>query len=58
MCPAELRTLHTGKEGYPTIAYNVSVDHRGNVFFVTPGSYGSCNDKTIIRFDHHIDIIR
>ena len=58
MCPASLRTLHTGKEGFPTIAYNVSCDHKGNAFFVTAGTYGSCNDKTIIRFDRHIDIVR
>lgn len=58
MCPAALRILHTGKEGFPTLAYNVSCDHAGNALFCTAGTYGTCNDKTIIRFDSHIDVVR
>jgi hypothetical protein len=58
MCPLALRILHVGKEGFPTIAYNVSCNHAGIAFHVTPGTYGSCNDKTIIRFDRHIDVVR
>jgi hypothetical protein len=26
-CPAKLSSLFTGKEGYPTVAYEVTVDH-------------------------------
>lgn len=57
-CPSELANLHTGKEGYCTIAYNVSCGHDGYVFSSTPGTYGSCNDKTIIKFDDWIHRLR
>ena len=58
MCPSSLKTLHTGKEGFPTIAYNCTGVHDGSFSFSTAGSYGSCNDKTIVRFDSYIDSIR
>ena len=52
------KILHTGKEGYPTIVYNVSFDHAGMAHHVTSGTYGSCNDKSIIRMDTHIGAVR
>jgi hypothetical protein len=58
MCPANKKILHTGKEGYPTIVYNVSCDHAGMAHHVTSGTYGSCNDKSIIRMDTHIGAVR
>ena len=58
MCPENLRIQHVGKEGFPTLAYDVSCDHAGIAFHVTPGTYGSCNDKTIIRFDRHVHVVR
>jgi len=58
MCPADKKILHTGKEGYPTIVYNVSCDHAGMAHHVTSGTYGSCNDKSIIRMDTHIGTVR
>ena len=54
----EFEILHMGKEGYPTIAYNCTGLHDGSFSFCTPGSYGSCNDKTIVRFDSYIDLLR
>ena len=57
-CAKNLKTLHTGKEGYPTIAYNRTGLHDGSFSFCTPGSYGSCNDKTIVCFDSSIDLLR
>ena len=48
-CAKNLKTLHTGKEGYPTIAYNCTGLHDGSFSFCTPGSYGSCNnDRNMI----------
>ena len=58
MCPASLLNLATGKEGYPSVAYNAICDHSGRVLSVLPGSYGSYNDKTIVRFDGFVDDIR
>ena len=58
MCPAFLANLATGKEGYPSIAYNVICDHQGRALAVLTGAYGSTNDKTIVRFDDFVDDVR
>lgn len=58
MCPVGLQNLYTGKEGFPTIAYQMICDHAGRILSCTPGFYGACNDKSIIRFDGWINAIR
>ena len=45
-CPFSEANSHTGKEGYPTIAYEVTVDHTGRALGVTGGFAGAQNDKT------------
>ena len=47
MCPYNQVRLFTGREGYPTIAYQVTVNHTKRALAVTPGFTGSTNDKTI-----------
>ena len=47
-----------GKEGYPTIAYEVVCDHTLRIMSCTRGHYGSRNDKTIVRFDGFISALR
>ncbi|CAN0178702.1 unnamed protein product [Ascophyllum nodosum] len=49
---------YTGKEGFPTIAYQVTVDHSGRVLAVTRGFAGAHNDKTIVRYDDAVQQIR
>ena len=51
MCPFTLGRSFTGKEGFPTIAFQVTVDHTGRALAVTKGFTGATNDKTIIRYD-------
>ena len=58
MCPAALKTLHAGKEGYTSLAFNVTCTHDGRAIHVVPGVYGACNDKTIVRFDEFINQLR
>ena len=57
-CPFSLQRSYTGKEGYPTIAYQATVDHTGNVLSVTRGFPGAQNDKTIIRYDAAVQRVR
>jgi hypothetical protein len=57
-CPASLVNLYTGKEGYPTIAYEMTCAHNGKILYCTPGFYGSQNDKSIIRFDGLVSKLR
>lgn len=57
-CPSGLSVMHTGKEGYPTIAYQVIVDHSGRALACTRGFYGSWNDKIIVKFDGVIKQLR
>lgn len=50
-CPASLRQFATGKEKYPSRAYEVMVNHRKLILNVSIGFYGSITDTTIVRFD-------
>ena len=53
-CHAQQRQLHTGKEKYPTVAWNVTVNHRRWIMAVSKGFYGSYNDNTIVKYDKFI----
>ena len=55
---ANLKQFATGKEKYPTRAYEVMVNHRRLILYVTPGFYGSVVDKTIVKFDEAMTSIR
>ncbi|CAN0441290.1 unnamed protein product, partial [Pylaiella littoralis] len=57
-CPYNQARSYTGKEGKPTIGYQVTVNHAGRVLAVTEGFTGSTNDKTIICWDAAVDRIR
>jgi Plant transposon protein len=50
-CASGDRFLHKGKEGYPTLSYEVTVDHTSKIIAVTHGFPGTRNDQTIVRFD-------
>ena len=50
-CPSPYLPLYKGKEGYPTVAYNVTVDHARRVMAVHGAFPGARNDKTIARTD-------
>lgn len=58
MCPAGMRSDCVGKEGYPTLAFEVVVSHTRYILGVTPAFYGTWNDKTISKFDESIQSIR
>lgn len=52
MCPAQLRSAFAGKEGYPSVAFQVSVTHSKRIIAVMNGEPGARNDKkAIVRFD-------
>lgn len=57
-CPYSLQRSYTGKEGYPTIAYQATVDFSGRVLGTTAGFAGAHNDKTIIRYDLAVQKVR
>ena len=57
-CPYNQARSYTGKEGIPTVGYQVTVDHAGRALAVTGGFTGSTNDKTIICCDAAVDKIR
>ena len=45
-CPASHKHDCTGKEGYPTIAFNIAVTHSGHITSVTNGFHRGKNDKS------------
>ncbi|CBJ30444.1 transposon protein, putative, Pong sub-class [Ectocarpus siliculosus] len=57
-CPYNLPRSYTGKEGVPTIGYQVTVNHAGRASAVTEGFTGSTNDKTIVCWDAAVEKIR
>lgn len=54
-CPAAFTSWCKGKEGVPTIAYEVSVLHTRRIIAVTTGYYGASSDKTIVKFDGFVN---
>lgn len=56
-CPAGERSSHKGKEGYPTLSYEVTVDHRKKIIAATQGHPGARNDKIIVKFDGFVSAI-
>jgi len=51
-CPSAKTTLYkNGKEGEPTIVWNVHSDAQGNVLAVSAPSRGTMSDKSIVKVD-------
>lgn len=57
-CTHSLSNLCTGKEGYPTLAWQATVNHKMRFMSATRSFYGSTNDKTICKFDNLTQRIR
>jgi hypothetical protein len=53
-CPVQLTNYCKGKEGYPTVAFQVVVNHSRKIMSVGELFYGSHNDKTLNRFDEFV----
>ena len=56
-CSAGDRILHKGKEGFPTLSYEVTCDHTSKIIAVTHGFPGTRSDRTIVRFDGFVSDI-
>jgi len=52
------RLAYTGKEAYPTVAFNVVCDSNGRCQSMTHGFPGKVNDKTQVRVDPFIHKLR
>ena len=57
-CPYAHRTSFTGKEGYPTLGFNVTVDHNSRIINICSVFAGRFNDKTKIRYDSYVQRLR
>lgn len=53
-CPAQLYHEHKGKEGFPSLVYNVIVDHVRRIYSATKGNPGTVSDKTAVKFDSFV----
>ncbi|CAB1121303.1 unnamed protein product [Ectocarpus sp. CCAP 1310/34] len=47
-CPYSWARQYTGKDGFPSIAYEAIVDYTGHVLVVTKGFAGAMSDKPIM----------
>ncbi len=50
-CPSELTNLCTGKEGYPTLSFQVVVDHARKINHVSVSGFGTMNDINMCQID-------
>eukprot|EP00956_Cyclotella_meneghiniana_P035135 scaffold111769_cov64-Cyclotella_meneghiniana.AAC.2 len=57
-CPAGDRVKATGKEGFPTLAFECITDNRRRVLGVAPVQFGARNDQHIVRLDPTVKTIR
>ena len=48
----------TGKEGYPSLAFEVVTGFDHQIFGVSPAHFGTRNDKHIVHSDPTINLIR
>jgi hypothetical protein len=54
MCPTQQQNMYKGKEGYPSVAYEVICTSRKFIQSVSVGHPGSRNDKHIVRTDETV----
>jgi Plant transposon protein len=54
MCPTQQQNMYKGKEGYPSVAYEVICTSRKFIQSVSVGHPGSRNDKHIVRTDEAV----
>jgi Plant transposon protein len=57
-CPASMFNLFKGKEGYPSIGYQVICNARRCIQSVGEGNAGTHNDKTTIKFDSTVKALK
>jgi hypothetical protein len=57
-CPVSLTNLCEGKEGYPTLVFEVVVSHSREILSCTKSFYGASNDKTIVKYDSFVTQVR
>lgn len=50
-CPSQLKAVYEGKEGHPTIAFQVISSHHKEIFYVSKGFPGTRNDRQIVKID-------
>ena len=57
-CPAPRRGDATGKEGYPTVVFNVVTSHTRRIISIAGPFDGARNDETIVRVDDIVSKVR
>lgn len=57
-CPAGNRSDSCGKEGFPTLSFQVIVSHTRQIISVSQDFWGTWNDKTIVTCDATIEEIK
>jgi hypothetical protein len=58
MCPVGIRSDCTGKENYPSLAFQVVSSHKRRILAATHEFYGTWNDKLISRHDETVKKMR
>lgn len=57
-CPHTLKNTHTGKDGYPTLGFNCTVNHHRRFLNVARRCPGAWNDKSKVWFDEFVNKVR
>ena len=56
--PYAYKFMYCGKEGYPTVCFDVHVLACGKIVYVAPAMPGAHNDKTQVLYDKLVDALR
>lgn len=57
-CPSSLRNQYERGSDGPSVSYLVASDHSRRIIDVSDGFPGSTNDKTIVRYDDYVKLIK
>ena len=57
-CPAGDYNRSLGKEGFPTLAFEVVTGHKRNILGVAPVQFGTRNDQHIVKLDPTVSKIK
>lgn len=56
-CPVAMSNLCRGKDKFPSLSFEVVVDHKGFIHSCTDGFVGTCSDKLIVVNDPYAKLI-
>jgi hypothetical protein len=58
MCPVSWTNICQGKEGYPSLVFEICCSHNRKILSCTNYFWGTINDKTIVKYDDYVMAVK